>query len=152
MYHSSPPNLRLITDSDKMLDFDCSDQSPSREADSTWELVMHTLQQIPRPSSALSDSSYYTAQTSDSHYSESSSSSVHIITVQMPTSLKQRSPPLRRKMSPTAVSLRELRAEQSRRDRAMRAQQSEEQLQRLYECQIQAYLDGQFADLHSIIE
>ena len=54
-------------------------------------------------------------------------------------------PVLRRKMSPTDVSLRELRAKQERQ-LLVRLQRSEEQLQQVYECQILAYLGSALAE------
>jgi hypothetical protein len=54
-------------------------------------------------------------------------------------------PVLRRKMSPTDVSLRELRAKQENQ-LLIRQQRSEEQLQQVYECQILAYLESPLAE------
>ncbi|KAK5124360.1 hypothetical protein LTR85_001577 [Meristemomyces frigidus] len=152
MHRPSATTLRLVTNSDEMLRQHASLRPPSQQADSGWNHIPRAVQQTPRPLSALSDSSWYTAQTSDNESSLSSRSSVSSIRVQISVPTIRLSPTLKRKTSPTELSLRELRAEQSRRDRMLQAKRSEEQLQRVYESQIQAYLDGQHADLHSIAE
>lgn len=59
---------------------------------------------------------------------------------------------LRRKTSPTHKSLRELCAEQQSKQSHLRTMQSDEQLRMAYESQILFYLEGQFADIDSIVE
>lgn len=59
-------------------------------------------------------------------------------------------PRLRRRASPTHISLRDLEAEHARA--LLRAKQSEEQLQRVYESQVLQYLNGAFACLPNIDE
>lgn len=58
---------------------------------------------------------------------------------------------LRRKVSPTGVSLRELRQKHAYQF-SLKAQKSEEELQRVYEAQIVAYLNGQFPSLDGVDE
>lgn len=136
--------------------------------------------QTARPPSALSDCSFYTAHTSDSTPSLSSASkgalnfswpsfgrmeprnpatkgfsdpwsSTSTVSAGVPETERKQGPLLKRKTSPTEVSLRELCVHQSQQS-LLRAKQSEEQLRRAYELQIRAYLDGKFADLNSIAE
>lgn len=57
------------------------------------------------------------------------------------TSSTKRNPPLKRRMSPTETSLRQLWEQQLQQD-SLRAKRSEEQLQRVYETQLHAYLEG----------
>lgn len=57
------------------------------------------------------------------------------------TSSTKRSPHLKRRTSPTETSLRQLWEQQLRQD-SLRAKRSEEQLQRVYETQLHAYLEG----------
>lgn len=59
---------------------------------------------------------------------------------------------LRRKISPTHKSLRELCAEQQLWQSHLHAMQSDEHLRVVYESQILFYLEGQFADIDNIVE
>jgi hypothetical protein len=59
---------------------------------------------------------------------------------------------LRRKISPTHKSLRELCAEQQSWQSHLHAMQSDEHLRVVYESQILFYLEGQFADIDNIVE
>ncbi|KAK3116188.1 hypothetical protein LTR53_003682 [Teratosphaeriaceae sp. CCFEE 6253] len=101
--------------------------------------------------SETSDSSFYTARTSDTFYSASSGSSTSTLTRKVSTRSPGRPPSLRRKISPTELSLRELRTKHSRQC-LIRAKQSEEQLQRVYESQILAYLEGSFVGLDRVAD
>ena len=94
--------------------------------------------------SVLSDNSYYTARTSGTTTCRLPSPPDITITT-------NGQPSLRRKTSPTATSLRELRLNHSRLS-LIRSKQSEEELQRAYESQIIAYLDGNYASLDRVEE
>lgn len=63
------------------------------------------------------------------------------------------SPRLRRRDSPTELSLRELRCQQQQQQQAsLRTQRSEMKLQRAYESQLEEYLNGGFVALDNIRE
>lgn len=64
------------------------------------------------------------------------------------TSLRSAPPILRRKISPTETSLREIRASQQ----LLQMKQSEEQLRELYERQTMEYLYGDYASLDGLRE
>ncbi|KAK3073267.1 hypothetical protein LTR53_005317 [Teratosphaeriaceae sp. CCFEE 6253] len=116
------------------------------------EHLHHLRPDQRRPTaSETSDSSFYTARTSDTFYSASSGSSTSTLTRKVSTRSPSRRPSLRRKISPTELSLRELRTRQSRQC-LIRAKQSEEQLQRVYESQILAYLEGSFVGLDGVAD
>ena len=65
------------------------------------------------------------------------------------SSLPRAPPTLRRKISPTETSLREIRASQQR---LQMKQQSEDQLRQVYERQTMEYLYGDFACLDTLME
>ncbi|KAK4614236.1 hypothetical protein CLAFUW4_08770 [Fulvia fulva] len=103
-----------------------------------------------RTATPFTECSFYTARsdTSDSDFTLSarSSSSTIKARIQISTSdLKQHH--LKRKTSPTEVSLRDLNLQQ---EHNLRIQQSEEQLQRVYEEQILSYLNANHGDLGTI--
>lgn len=131
MDKSAPISLRLITDLDETLEHHCSlclffHEMPDSPCEHRRNL------KIPRPpSTTLTDMSVYTAQTSE-HWTRAKPS--------------KKPPALRRKISPTEISLRELRAKQSRQS-LVKAKRSEEKLQQLYESQILAYLDDTYAEI-----
>lgn len=64
------------------------------------------------------------------------------------SSLPKTPPALRRKISPTETSLREIRANQQR----LQTKQSEDQLRQVYERQTMEYLYGDFASLDTLRE
>ncbi|EMC95788.1 hypothetical protein BAUCODRAFT_123082 [Baudoinia panamericana UAMH 10762] len=93
------------------------------------------------PSSIVSESSFYTARTSTSAASTSCSS----------VTSTPITPALRRRRSPVGVSLRDLHSLQSRQS-SLRAQESEERLQRVYEMQIVSYLNRSTGNLEPVHE
>lgn len=98
---------------------------------------------VARTMTPCSDSSFYTAATSDTDRSDAPTRSGPTPPPSSPLGRGRHAfpPVLRRRASPTATSLREIRAVQAQQGR-LRAQVSEEALQRAYEAQILAYLDG----------
>lgn len=151
MEHSPVVCLQLINDVSRMLNHHCSLCLFFHDVQSTCQ---HPRLRPPvsRPSTQLSDGSFYTAPTSGANSCISagrSSGSVQAIVRSASTSFRQ-SPGLRRRSSPTDRSLRDLRIDQARRD-DLRKKQSEEQLQRVYESQTLAYLNGPYAQ-HAELE
>ncbi|TKA30362.1 hypothetical protein B0A50_02589 [Salinomyces thailandicus] len=98
-----------------------------------------------RPLSSSSTSSWYTAQASSDSSSGNAPSGPRVSPVS-----ERRSPTLRRKTSPTEISLRQLHEEQAQSE-SLRARISEERLQRVYEAQILEYL-GASSGQHDSIE
>lgn len=170
-----PPtvHLKLIDDLGRMLDHHCSLCLFFHDTQSTCTHHRPGLRRLGRASSSFSDDcSFYTARTSSSD-DNSDAESLRLPPVPSRSSRRVRMIPLRptdgddshrtsslwnvtlrRKTSPTNVSLRELSAQHSSSSSTRRsllsAQDSEEALQRVYESQIRVYLDGGFADLASL--
>ena len=148
------PILRVVTDFDvvhKTLGCHCIPCLHSRGMESLQVRRMQPRLQPRTPASAISDASYYSACTSITPTAVSPASSPDDIKTEDSPLRMLRSPPLRRKQSPTEVSLRELCATQ-KQEASLRAKQSEEQLRRVYESQIRSYLESPFGYLGSIIE
>lgn len=104
-----------------------------------------------RPHMATSDSSFYTANSARWSSSSSGTSSSSVVRANIRPPTPHRQPPLRRRYSPTEVSLRELSDWQANKS-ALRAKESEEALQQKYESQILLYLNGGFADIEHVVE
>lgn len=136
MMQKPPVSLRLITEFNEELDHHCSLCLHFHEFRDTE--CKHNNR---RPRSGYSESSFYTAQTSNSSLSS------RAIKAKVSTAPIRPRPALRHKLSPTAISLRELRAKHSHIS-LVRARQSDEQLQQLYESQIISYLDSPYANRH----
>lgn len=102
----------------------------------------HFGKDISRPPTAHSVLSLYSQRTVDHFAFFGSTKGLRVRVV--PTA-PQRQHTLRRKDSPTDVSLRELRALQEQQ-RLVRQQRSEERLQQVYEDQILAYLESPLAE------
>jgi hypothetical protein len=142
MEPSDAVSLRLITDLNAMLDHHCS--LCLYFHDSTTSECSHKAPdggggETARPQSRFSDLSFYSAHTSKTSSTASSTKTVKA-TVSV-TAEPKRQPFLRRKTSPTEISLRELRALHQRQS-VLRAKQSDERLQQLYEEQILEYLSS----------
>lgn len=149
MNHSPAVCLRLLTDLSTMQDHHCSLCLFFHDTDG--QCKHNNFSWTQKAPSVSSDSSFYTACTSGSTRSDASGSSIDTVKARNPVTGPRRNPSLRRKTSPTEMSLRDLRtkhAEQSLK----RTKKSEEQLQHVYEAQILAYLNGPFIDLGSIVE
>lgn len=160
MDYSPAVCFRLITEVGEILDHHCSLCTFFHDDESQCEHVEGEAPNTSRPKSAFSDSSWYTARTShstssllsdSSGSSGSSGSSTSTIKARVSAQPLRRKPSLRRKTSPTKVSLRELRAQQSRQS-LLRAKQSDERLQRVYESQISAYLDGPLGNVDGVTQ
>ena len=150
--HSPAVCLRLITNLSQTLDHHCSLCLFFHGSDGACDHRQPQQQsQIKRSATPFSDCSFYTARTSDSVASFSSDSSSSTIRAMTPKPMLHRQPSLRRKNSPTEVSLRDLRARHAEQT-LLRAKQSEEHLQHVYQSQILAYLEGSFASLDDIEE
>jgi len=148
MNNQPPVSLRLINDLDTVLNHHCSLCLFFHESRTPCD---HKPRTFPRPTpSECSDSSFYTAQTSDTIRPASSHSLSRTIATKASSALFPRNRPLRRKISPRESSLRELRTKQSRQC-LVRTKQSEEQLQRVYESQILAYLEGPSVELDCVL-
>ena len=136
-------SLRLITDYNKQIDHYCPlclflhdlEECPGQNK-------RHLVKDVSRPTSRLSDTSHYSERTIDNFALFGSTKELRARVIATP--LKEK-PILRRKMSPTDVSLRELNAKQSRQT-TLRQRQSEERLQQVYEDQILAYLESPLAE------
>ena len=141
--------ITLLTDMDSTLETHCSLCLFFHENDSA-ACSHHSIKAIaPRAASVLSDSSFYTARSSETTLSARRYRHPSSITSSRSTITSR--PSLRRKMSPTEVSLRDLRAKHEQQS-YMRTMQSDEQLQQLYESQIMTYLNRSVVDLGSIVE
>jgi hypothetical protein len=103
----------------------------------------HTYPSRSRESSPRAKSGGSTSPTSSSASSLKLQSSKNSLPSAPPTP-----PTLRRKISPTETSLREIRANQ----RLLQMKQSEDQLRQLYERQTMEYLYGDFASLDGLRE
>jgi hypothetical protein len=136
-------SLRLITDSNKEIDHYCPLclflHDPQ---DCPGQNKRHFGKDFSRPTSRLSDTSRYSERTTDNFAFFGSTKELRARVIAMPPKEK---PVLRRKMSPTDVSLRELNEKQSRQT-MLRQRQSEERLQQVYEEQILAYLESPLAE------
>lgn len=121
-------------------------QSPPALALSASDFSSYTARICPStaslPRSPLSSSPV----DSDSHSTLSSSFSTPSIKVRIPKHARPSAPKLRRKVSPTETSLRDIRTNQQR----LQAQQSEDQLRQLYERQTMEYLYSDFASLDTL--
>jgi hypothetical protein len=142
--HSPALCLQLITHMSAKIDHHCSLCLFFSENDEPCKHGMGSSESRP---SLISDNSYYTARTTDS------AASRHRTVRTIPNigdehSIEARRS-LRRKISPTQTSLRELRAKHSRLS-FVRAKQSEADLQRAYESQIMAYLDGSLGPIETV--
>lgn len=138
-----PVSLRLTTDKDTTIEHHCPlclFLHDSTECDQRHH--RHLNKDISRPTSRLSDASCYSERTTDHFAFFGSTKGLRVKVIATPPKEK---PVLRRKMSPTDVSLRELRAKQENQ-LLIRQQRSEEQLQQVYECQILAYLESPLAE------
>ena len=135
-----PVSLRLITDLDAYVDDHCS--LCLFFHDSTQEGCVHhaSNRRLARQSSRLTESSFYTAATSKHRYS----TPAPMMRGNPTTARSLPQPMLRHKTSPTEVSLRDLRAKHAQQS-VIRARQSDERLQQLYESQVDAYLDSPYA-------
>lgn len=102
----------------------------------------------PSTSSLCKSPSSISPADSDSSSSSSLSSPAPSIKVRASRNTLPRAPTLRRKISPTQTSLRDIRATQQR----MQVKHSEDQLRRLYERQTMEYLHGDFACLDGLRE
>ena len=139
-----PVSLRLTTDNDTTIEHHCPlclFLHDSTDCENRHD--RHINKDVSRPTSRLSDASCYSERTTDHFAFFGSTRGLRVRVIATP--LKQK-PVLRRKMSPTDVSLRELRAKQERQV-LIRLQRSEEQLQQVYECQILAYLESPLAEM-----
>ena len=147
MGRQAPISLRLITDLNATVDHHCPLCLFLHDTEN-GECRHHPYaKEIERSQSRFSDYSFYTARTSDStSNSDGSNSKVRAKVVTTPPKKK---PSLKHKTSPTKLSLRELRAQQSRQS-LMREQQSNERLQSVYEKQILAYLEGPLSEMGRI--
>ena len=157
-----PSPLRLRTTPDEL---DSSSFKRRPQAHTTGDAYQHN-QKVPQspPYNFPSDFSSYTARicpsTSSlprSPYSFSPVGSVDNSPISSPSpSIKARvssntlpsAPVLRRKISPTQITLRDLRESQKR----LQAMQSEDQLRRIYERQTMEYLFSDFASLDGLQE
>jgi len=137
-----PVTLRLTTDNDTTIEHHCPVcllLHDTTDCDNRHD--RHINKDISRPTSRLSDASCYSERTTD-HFAFFGSTKQ--LRVRVIATLPKEKPVLRRKISPTDVSLRELRAKQEKQI-LIRLQRSEEQLQQVYECQILAYLESPLA-------
>ena len=137
--------FRLITDHSKTLNHHCSICQFFHSSDQHCEHKMDRPP-APRSHSHFSDYSYYSAVTRASTPTTLPSVSTKPSTISLRGSRQ-----LRRKTSPTEVSLRELRAKHAHQS-LLRAKKSEEELQRVYEMQILAYLEGPCVSLDNVSE
>jgi hypothetical protein len=160
-----PPPLRLRTSPDELA-FNPFEVITHRPQARTPRDPYQRDQRAPRspPYNFPSDFSSYTARicpsTSSLPRSPSSLSPVgsagNSPTTSPAPSIKARissntlptTPVLRRKISPTQITLRDLRENQKR----LQAMQSEDQLRRIYERQTMEYLHGDFASLDGLQE
>ncbi len=149
MITQPPVCLRLINDLDKVLNHHCSLCLYFHGSKTPCD---HKPRTFPRPTpSECSDSSFYTAQTSDTTIRSASSHSLsRTVATKASSASFPRNRPLRRKISPRESSLRELRTKQSQQC-FVRTKQAEEQLQRVYESQILAYLEGPSVELGCVL-
>ena len=146
------PTLRLITDLNSTLNQHCSLCHFFHGANDAHCQHDHHRRRstAPRTSpSQNSDDSFYSAQTSAS--ADSTSSTTTIKAKIKPSSRRPDSPTLRHKSSPTKLSLRDLRQQQSQ-SAAMRRKSSDERLREIYEAQILWYLGGPHVTLDRIEE
>lgn len=115
----------------------------------------HT-QSEPVLSMVNSESSFYTARTTTSVEVSASTlyrrPAVSRTVSEASFAVPQRGRTLRRRGSPTALSLRDLDSKHMREAARMRRLASEERLQLVYETQTLAYLEGPSVDLHDIME
>lgn len=157
-----PSPLRLRTSPREL---DCSSFKRRPQAHTTGDSYQDD-QKVPQspPYNFPSDFSSYTARicpsTSSLPRSPSSSSSVGSvgsspasspspsIKARVSSNTLPRAPVLRRKISPTQITLRDLRESQKR----LQAMHSEDQLRRIYERQTMEYLFGDFASLDGLQE
>lgn len=153
MEHSEVLCLRLITDLAQSLDHHCTLCSFFHEELDNCTHGGNTAKDIQRnttPFSEVSGCTFYTARTSDSSSSMDSYSSTSTVkpstAPSMPNPKRQS---LRRTLSPTHYSLRDLHQQQAASN--LRQKQSEEALQRVYESQIMEYLNSS-SDLGMIEE
>jgi hypothetical protein len=136
-------SLRLITDHNKEIDHSCPlclflhdpEECPGQNN-------RRFVRDISRPTSHRSDTSRYSERTVDNFAFFGSTKGLRARVITAPPKEK---PILRRKMSPTDVSLRELNQKQSSQT-SLRQRQSEERLQQVYEEQILAYLESPLAE------
>jgi hypothetical protein len=124
------------SETDQDIDQDTSDTAPD-----AWPLTssMYTTYSYPSISSL--------PRSPASHSSANSHDGVTSPTGSYASSIS-RPPTLRRKISPTETSLREIRASQQR----LQMMQSEDRLRQLYEQQTMEYLHGDFANLDGLRE
>lgn len=138
-------SLRLTTDDNKTIDHYCPlclflHDSEACEYNHNNRFNNRS---ISRPCSRQSDTSCYSERTVDNFAFFGSTKGLRARVIATPPPRDK--PVLRRKMSPTDVSLRELRRKHSQQT-LLRQTRSEERLQQVYEEQILAYLDSPVAE------
>lgn len=143
------PTLRLITDLNSTLHHHCSLCQFFHGINDEHCNHHRPQRKTPRPPpSQTSDESFYSAQTSHSVESTSSQSTVK---AQIKPTRRPDSPTLRHKLSPTKMSLRDLRQQQCRQTELRKAS-SDERLREMYEAQILSYLGGRCVTLDRVEE
>ena len=151
-----PLPMHLITDMDETIDNYCSPclflhDSPdcsNYHNNSNEHLTSSSSEtSISRPTSRNSNISTYSDRTSSNldFFGSTKALTAHVRRPVIATS-PQRKPALRRKRSPTDVSLRDLNLNDSR-TALIRQRRSEERLQRVYEEQILAYLESPLSEM-----
>ena len=139
MARTLPVQLRLITDLDTTIYHQCSrclylHDSGARECPNIF------LKSTRTSGSPVPNPRIRTKRTSDS-----SALSEFNNSIRTKASVGQQRPLLRRKESPTALSLRETREKQSTQS-LIRAKHSDEKLREVYEAQLLAYLESPLAN------
>ena len=113
----------------------------------TSDFSAYTARICPSTTSLPKSPSSFTSTDSDN---DSGNSFNPAIKVRVSKNALERAPALRRKISPTEMSLREIRT--SQQQLLLRAKSSEDQLRQLYERQTMEYLHGDFASLDMLAE
>lgn len=115
----------------------------------TSDFSAYTARICPSTTSLPKSPASFSSADSDNDSALSASSSTPSINVRVSKNALARAPALRRKMSPTEMSLREIRANEQRQ---LQTKNSEDQLRQLYERQTMEYLHGDFASLDMLAE
>jgi hypothetical protein len=143
MGQGPPVSLRLITANNETIEHYCRlclFLHDSEECEYNHKRPFNAS--YSRPSSRQSDTSRYSERTVDDFAFFGSTRELRVKIVTTPP---KTAPALRRRISPTDVSLRELSRKQSQQGFIQRLR-SEERLQRVYEDQILAYLGSPLAE------
>ena len=146
MGQGPPVSLRLITANNETIEHYCPlclFLHDSEDCEYNDKKSLNTS--YSRPSSRQSDTSRYSERTVDDFAFFGSTRELRVKIVTTPL---KAAPALRRRVSPTDVSLRDLSRKQSQQS-LIRQQRSEERLQRVYEDQIMAYLESPLAEKRS---